>query len=102
MTHGRLTTHIAYSLFGALVFAGSWSAPVRAHGASTAAVTSHHHDTTTGTTKASGLVKVVREATERFRDVAVAKAEGYALLFGCVSGSDAGAMGLHYAQQRFM
>jgi hypothetical protein len=26
----------------------------------------------------------------------VAKAEGYALQFGCVTGSDAGAMGLHY------
>jgi len=26
----------------------------------------------------------------------VAEAEGYSLLFGCVSGPDAGAMGLHY------
>ncbi len=42
------------------------------------------------------LVKVVREATERFRDVKVAEAEGYALKFGCVSGGDYGAMGLHY------
>lgn len=42
------------------------------------------------------LVKVVRESTERFRDVAVAEAEGYKLLFGCVSGPDYGAMGLHY------
>jgi hypothetical protein len=28
--------------------------------------------------------------------VAVAEAEGYHLLFGCVSGPDSGAMGLHY------
>jgi hypothetical protein len=42
------------------------------------------------------FVKAVREATERFRDVAVAQSEGYALMFGCVSGPDAGAMGLHY------
>ena len=42
------------------------------------------------------LVRVVREATERFRDVRVAEAEGYALKFGCVSGGDFGAMGLHY------
>jgi hypothetical protein len=42
------------------------------------------------------LVKVVRDATERFKDVAVAEAEGYALMFGCVSGPDSGAMGLHY------
>jgi len=46
--------------------------------------------------KAGALVKIVRESTERFKDVAVAEAEGYALQFGCVSGPDAGAMGLHY------
>jgi hypothetical protein len=46
--------------------------------------------------KSSALIKVVREATERFQDVEVAKAEGYALQFGCVSGSDAGAMGMHF------
>jgi len=42
------------------------------------------------------LLKIVRDATERFKDVRVAMAEGYALQFGCVSGSDEGAMGLHY------
>src|SRR5581483_4015998 len=42
------------------------------------------------------LVRIVRDATERFRDVRVAEAEGYTLQFGCVSGSDAGAMGLHF------
>jgi hypothetical protein len=47
-------------------------------------------------TPAGALVKVVREVTERFRDVRVAEAEGYALKFGCVSGGDSGAMGLHY------
>ena len=38
------------------------------------------------------------EATERFQDVEVAKGEEYALLFGCVSGSDYGAMGLHFVK----
>jgi hypothetical protein len=42
------------------------------------------------------LLKIIRENTERFKDVSVAEAEGYSLLFGCVSGPDAGAMGLHY------
>jgi hypothetical protein len=46
--------------------------------------------------QSSALVKVVREVTERFRDVTVAEAEGYSLQFGCVSGGDFGAMGLHY------
>jgi hypothetical protein len=47
-------------------------------------------------TKANALVKIVRASTERFKDVNVAIAEGYALQFGCVSGPDEGAMGLHY------
>jgi len=44
----------------------------------------------------NALVTVVREATERFKDVAAAEQEGYGLMFGCVSGGDWGAMGLHY------
>ncbi|HMJ85208.1 MAG TPA: hypothetical protein VK504_18625, partial [Vicinamibacterales bacterium] len=44
----------------------------------------------------SALVKAVRDATERFRDVSQAEKEGYGLQFGCVSGGDYGAMGLHY------
>ena len=45
---------------------------------------------------AGALIKIVRDSTERFKNVSVAEAEGYALQFGCVSGSDTGAMGLHY------
>jgi hypothetical protein len=44
----------------------------------------------------NALIKVVREATERFQDVAAAEAAGYYLQFGCVSGSDSGAMGMHF------
>jgi hypothetical protein len=40
----------------------------------------------------------VRESTARFRDVEVAKEEGYELMFGCVSGDAAGAMGLHFVK----
>jgi hypothetical protein len=46
--------------------------------------------------KAKTLLKKVRDATERFQNVEVAEADGYELLFGCVSGDSAGAMGLHY------
>jgi len=42
------------------------------------------------------LVRIVRDSTRRFLDVRKAEAEGYGLLFGCVSGPDDGAMGLHY------
>jgi hypothetical protein len=60
----------------------------------------HSHETTAQpqqlTTAQGALLKAVRESTERFKDVAVAEREGYTLLFGCVSGPDSGAMGLHY------
>jgi hypothetical protein len=46
----------------------------------------------------NALVRIVRESTERFRDAAVAQSEGYALQFGCVSGPDVGAMGLHFVK----
>jgi len=46
--------------------------------------------------QASALIQTVRQATERFKDVHTAEAEGYQLQFGCVSGGDFGAMGLHY------
>jgi hypothetical protein len=46
--------------------------------------------------QASALLKIVRDSTERFKDVNEAENEGYRLEFGCVSGDDFGAMGLHY------
>ncbi len=46
--------------------------------------------------QASALLKIVRDSTERFKDVSVAEKEGYAPQFGCVSGPDAGAMGIHF------
>jgi hypothetical protein len=45
---------------------------------------------------AGALIKAVRDATERFKDVSMAESEGYALQFGCVTCDDSGAMGLHY------
>ena len=42
------------------------------------------------------LVKLVRQATARFQNVQDAENAGYRLEFGCVSGDDFGAMGLHY------
>ena len=55
-----------------------------------------HADATRRRSTSNALVKVVREATERFKDVSVAEREGFGLLFGCVSGGEWGAMGLHY------
>jgi hypothetical protein len=55
-----------------------------------------HGPASNGRGNAGALIEAVRDATARFKDVAVAENEEYHLLFGCVSGPDAGAMGLHY------
>lgn len=50
----------------------------------------------TATALADGpLADSVRQANDRFKDVAVAVAEGYAPI-ACASGADGGAMGIHY------
>jgi len=52
--------------------------------------------------RAGELVSIVRGATTRYRDVANAQADGYELMFGCVSGSEWGAMGLHYVNMQLV
>jgi hypothetical protein len=42
------------------------------------------------------LVREVRQATQQFLDVNNAGAAGYGPAFGCVTGPDHGAMGIHY------
>jgi hypothetical protein len=54
------------------------------------------HDDRNNSNRAGELVRLVREATAQFRDPGAAEAAGYHLLFGCVTGPDIGAMGLHY------
>lgn len=83
----RLCLATGLAVAGAI---GSWQLPVAAqHNHAPGAKASQN-------ASAGALVKLVREHTERFKNVAVAEAEGYGLQFGCVSGPDAGAMGLHY------
>ena len=44
----------------------------------------------------SKLVQTVRDATYQYQNVSAATAAGYGPFLGCVSGSDHGAMGIHY------
>lgn len=44
----------------------------------------------------SKLVQIVRNATKQYLDINNAIAAGYGPFLGCVSGSDHGAMGIHY------
>jgi hypothetical protein len=91
MSVKRFARSFGYSTIGVLVLTGFLSSLVRAQESQAARLAAPHHGSST-----DALVKIVRESTERFRDVSVAEAEGYQLLFGCVSGPDSGAMGLHY------
>ncbi|HWZ84207.1 MAG TPA: hypothetical protein VNW47_16385 [Terriglobales bacterium] len=89
----ELATPVAMSALVLILMSG-WSSRVLAQDV-------HSHNMTQELTaqqqsQASALIKLVRQHTARFQDVTVAEHEGYALQFGCVSGDDAGAMGLHY------
>src|SRR5437899_1532583 len=77
-------------MFTGITYAGAQAVPSHDHSQEHSASASQNDD------QASALLKIVRESTERFKDVTVAQREGYALQFGCVSGSDFGAMGLHF------
>jgi hypothetical protein len=50
-----------------------------------------------GLHESNGLVAEVRRATSDFQEVAAATEAGYAPATGCVSGPQAGAMGVHFA-----
>ena len=63
---------------------------------SSARAQNHSHAVASSNRNLNALVQAVREATERFKDVAAAENEDYHLLFGCVTDDDKGAMGLHW------
>ena len=93
----RFATAFSVSVIG--VFALAIVCPPRAlaQGDHSHGLTAPQHESNSEQKgKAGALVKLVREVTERFKNVAVAESEDYHLLFGCVSGPDSGAMGLHY------
>ena len=91
MTTTRVAIRAGWGVLGLVVALGTWQDGARAQD-----LHALHQASGGGKDAAGALVKAVREATARFRDPAVAENEGYQLLFGCVSGPDAGAMGLHY------
>jgi hypothetical protein len=99
MTSTQLAIRRELSLAAALVLAVFAPALVLAqdHGAANA-ISHGQHQTPAEARQLNALVETVRGATERFRDPAIAEAEGYHLMFGCVSGGDYGAMGLHYVK----
>lgn len=89
MTKGRYAARFTLSVAAMLALASLCATTVNAQGG-------HAHDAAPPTVANNELVKVVRQVTAPFQSVTAAENAGYALQFGCVSGPDAGAMGLHY------
>jgi hypothetical protein len=87
-------THVATQVILALVLMSVCSLRTLAQDAHSH--TSQHNEGFT-TDQQSMLLEIVRDATARFKNVSEAEREHYNLLFGCVSGPDEGAMGLHFA-----
>jgi hypothetical protein len=54
------------------------------------------HGVHAGATSTSSLAAQVREATQPFQDIEIAKRAGYEQFLGCVSGPQEGAMGVHF------
>ncbi len=96
MTIRRFATRFPYSTVALVLMTACASRAVAQDDHAHALTTQPSETALDDQSNANNLVKIVRDATARFKDVAVAEAEGYALQFGCVSGDEAGAMGLHY------
>jgi hypothetical protein len=95
MQIGRLARPLAHSLIAVLMLSASARlAGAQAHDGHGTAPSQPHKLTP----QENALVQAVRQATERFKNVTsvAGPGEGYELAFGCVSGGDFGAMGLHY------
>lgn len=92
----QLASHFPYCALGLLAAAAGTPSGALAHDEHAQVATTQHHSGGEQRKKTNELVKIVRQVTAKYRDVEVAESDEYQLLFGCVSGEDSGAMGLHY------
>ena len=95
MQMGRLAKGLGHVLVASLMIAGAGArGAAQSHDDHGGAKSEPHKPTP----QENALVQAVREATARFKNVTSVDGpgEGYELAFGCVSGGDFGAMGLHY------
>ena len=97
MRVGRFATRFRYSMVGVLMLVSAWPSRAQAQDGHDHLVASTHHEQTPAQKRrANALVAAVREATAGFQDPAAAEYQHYFLNFGCVSGGDFGAMGIHF------
>ena len=99
MHFGRINRQIAHALAAMLMVSGS-AIPALAQDHDHAAIGQPHK----ATAQDNELVQTVRDATQRFKNVTsvAGPGEGYELGFGCVSGGDFGAMGMHYINMKLV
>src|SRR5262245_47169902 len=88
MNVARVRLEFGCLLLGVIMLAGA--APTRV------LADVKHARAAMGARDANTLIDVVRQSTQRFKDVKAAIDDGYALQFGCVSGGESCAMGMHY------
>jgi hypothetical protein len=62
----------------------------------------HHEHEAESPEVSPGLVRAVRQTTQRFQDVNAATAAGYVSTESCASGPNLGAMGVHYVNETFI
>ena len=101
MQFGRFNRPIAQSLAAALmVSASAIPAIAQDHDHAGNVIAQPHR----ATAQENELVQAVRDATDRFKNVTSVSGpgEGYELGFGCVSGGDFGAMGMHYINMKLV
>ena len=91
----RSTLYLACAALGTLSLAAAPAPQAKADEARAQAATTQHYGDS-DRRRLNELVKIVKQATAKYQNVEVAESYGYHLLFGCVSGDDYGAMGLHY------
>jgi hypothetical protein len=92
----QLTPRFKYSMIALIILSALALRALAQDGHSHTQSPQHQASASDQKGQAGALLKIVRESTERFKDVAVAEREGYTLTFGCVTGPDAGAMGMHF------
>ena len=99
---GPSRASLTYSLLTLVMFAASPAlSHAQAHDGHAAGAIAQPHQPTRDE---SAVINAVRDATARFKNVTSVDGpgEGYALNFGCVSGGDFGAMGLHYVNMELV
>jgi hypothetical protein len=99
---GRSRGPLAHSLLAVLMLSASVTlGHAQAHDDHAAGAITQPHKPTRDE---SAVIRAVRDETARFKNVTSVNGpgEGYALNFGCVSGGEFGAMGLHYVNMDFV